>query len=212
MQLPPPAVLSSFPQPNYLNPITRGPELLIVTLIFFPIVLLVVSLRTFTRVYLSKTFGADDVFLLLAVLPTTACAVLGILADDAWQWNRHVWDLSPDNVVFGLKMSIVLECLFGLAVACTKISLLILVMRVMSRGTGLLKQLAIAGIIVVACEAIAFEVVIINNCTYVAVLHYRSKAAEHIIDLYPIIGNYPSRHRTVSTSEATSWRVELSTR
>jgi hypothetical protein len=211
MQLPPPAVLSSFPQPNYTNPITRGPELLIITLIFFPIVLLVVGLRTFTRVYLSKTFGADDVFLLIAVLPTTACAVLGILADDVWQWNRHVWDLSPDDVVFGLKMSIVLECLFGLAVACTKISLLILVMRVMSRGTGVLKQLAIAGIIVVACEAIAFEAVIINNCTYVAVSHYPSKSAEHIIDPYPITGNCPSRHRTVSTSEPISWRVESST-
>ncbi|PQE03809.1 integral membrane protein [Rutstroemia sp. NJR-2017a BBW] len=182
MQLPPPAVLSSFPQPNYTNPITRGPELLIITLIFFPIVLLVVGLRTFTRVYLSKTFGADDVFLLIAVLPTTACAVLGILADNLWQWNRHVWDLSPDDVVFGLKMSIVLECLFGLAVACTKISLLILVMRVMSRGTGVLKQLAIAGIIVVACEAIAFEAVIINNCTPISDYWKLSFSPQNCID------------------------------
>ncbi|KAM3071080.1 hypothetical protein ACMFMG_009987 [Clarireedia jacksonii] len=206
MQLPPPAVLSSFPHPNYTNPITRGPELLIITLIFFPIVLLVVGLRTFTRLFLSHCFGADDVFLLIAVLPTTACSVLGVLSENVWQWNRHVWDVTPDNAVFGLKITIVLECLFGLAVACTKISLLILVMRVMSGGTGLLKNLAIAGMIVVACEVIAFEAVVINNCTYVIVVSHfeKSKPAEHVIDLYPSTGHCLSRHRTASMSEATS--------
>lgn len=164
MQIPSPQVLSTFPQPNYIDPVTRGPALLIITIVFLPIVYIVVGLRTFTRLHLSKHFGVDDVFLLIALIPTTVCAVIALLAQERWKWNRHTWDVTPDYAEFGLKMSILLECLFGLAVAFTKISLLILVMRVMSRGTGLLKHLAIAMIVIVACEGIVFEVVVINNC------------------------------------------------
>ncbi|KAK6600429.1 integral membrane protein [Botrytis cinerea] len=163
MRIPPPQILSTFPQPNYIDPVTRGPVLLIITVVFLPIIYIVVGLRTFTRTHLSKHFGIDDVFLLIALVPTTACAVIALLAQERWKWNRHIWDVAPDDAEFGLKISLLLECLFGLAVALTKISLLILVMRVMSRGTGLLKHLAIAMIVIVACEAIAFDVVII--CT-----------------------------------------------
>lgn len=166
MRIPPPQILSTFPQPNYIDPVTRGPVLLIITVVFLPIIYIVVGLRTFTRTHLSKHFGIDDVFLLIALVPTTACAVIALLAQERWKWNRHIWDVAPDDAEFGLKISLLLECLFGLAVALTKISLLILVMRVMSRGTGLLKHLAIAMIVIVACEAIAFDVVIVNNCRY----------------------------------------------
>lgn len=71
MQIPAPEVLSTFPQPNYIDPATQGPGLLIITVVFLPIVYLVVGLRTFTRLHLSKHFGVDDVFLLIALLPTT---------------------------------------------------------------------------------------------------------------------------------------------
>ncbi|KAF7860370.1 hypothetical protein EAF04_008497 [Stromatinia cepivora] len=165
MQIPSPQILSTFPQPNYIDPVTRGPALLIITVVFLPIVYIVVGLRTFTRLYLSKHFGVDDVFLLISLIPTSVCAILALLAQERWNWNRHVWDITPDYAEFGLKMNMLLECLFGLAVAFTKISLLILVMRVMSRGTGLLKHLSIAMIAIVVCEAIAFDVVIINNCS-----------------------------------------------
>ncbi|RAL65815.1 hypothetical protein DID88_005478 [Monilinia fructigena] len=120
MQIPSPQVLSTFPQPNYINPETRGPALLIITAIFLPIVYIVVGLRTFTRIYLSKHFGVDDIFLLIALIPTSICAVLALLAQERWKWNRHIWDVTPDYAEFGLKMSLLLECLFGLAVAFHK--------------------------------------------------------------------------------------------
>ncbi|KAB8297677.1 hypothetical protein EYC80_001485 [Monilinia laxa] len=182
MQIPSPQVLSTFPQPNYIDPETRGPALLIITAVFLPIVHIVVGLRTFTRIHLSKHFGVDDIFLLIALIPTTICAVLALLAQERWKWNRHVWDVTPDYAEFGLKMSLLLECLFGLAVAFTKISLLILVMRVMSRGTGILKHVAIAMIVIVACEAISFEVVIINNCSPISDYWKLSYSPQNCID------------------------------
>ncbi|KAM3152555.1 hypothetical protein ABEW05_007015 [Botrytis cinerea] len=182
MRIPPPQILSTFPQPNYIDPVTRGPVLLIITVVFLPIIYIVVGLRTFTRTHLSKHFGIDDVFLLIALVPTTACAVIALLAQERWKWNRHIWDVAPDDAEFGLKISLLLECLFGLAVALTKISLLILVMRVMSRGTGLLKHLAIAMIVIVACEAIAFDVVIVNNCSPVSDYWKLSNSPQNCID------------------------------
>ncbi len=90
MQLPPIEVLLSWPPPNYVDPKdVRGPQLLIITFVLFPIALISVALRTFTRLYISKSFGADDWFLLVAVVPTAACAVLTILALQKWGWNRH---------------------------------------------------------------------------------------------------------------------------
>ncbi|KAI9649770.1 hypothetical protein NHQ30_002351 [Ciborinia camelliae] len=153
MQIPPSDVLSAFPRPNYIDPVTRGPALLIITYVFLPVIYIVVGLRTFTRIHLSKHFGVDDVFLLIALIPTTACAIIALLAQECWEWNRHIWDVSPDYAVLGLKISLLLECLFGLAVASTKISLLILIIRVMSRGRGLLKPVAIAMIICTALPA-----------------------------------------------------------
>ncbi|THV52343.1 hypothetical protein BGAL_0082g00330 [Botrytis galanthina] len=182
MRIPPPQVLSTFPQPNYIDPVTRGPVLLIITAVFLPLVYIVVGLRTFTRIHLSKHFGIDDVFLLIALVPTTVCAVLALIAHERWKWNRHIWDVAPDDAEFGLKISLLLECLFGLAVALTKISLLILVMRVMSRGTGLLKHLTIAMIVIVACEAIAFDVVIINNCSPISDYWKLSYSPQNCID------------------------------
>lgn len=76
MQLPPVNVILSWPTPNYTDPTdVRGPQLLIVTLIFFPIAVSMVALRVFTRLRLSKAFGVDDLILVAATIPTFAIAV-----------------------------------------------------------------------------------------------------------------------------------------
>ena len=71
MQLPPLAVLESWPKPNYVDPIQRGPVNIILNLIFLPLVCLVITLRVFTRTQISKNFGADD-WLILASLVRSA--------------------------------------------------------------------------------------------------------------------------------------------
>jgi hypothetical protein len=76
MQLPLVNVILSWPTPNYTNPTdVRGPQLLIVTLIFFPIAVCMVFLRVFTHLSLSKAFGEDDLILVAATIPTCANAV-----------------------------------------------------------------------------------------------------------------------------------------
>jgi hypothetical protein len=110
MQLPPAAELLKWPIPNYKNPThVRGPELLIITGIFFPLAVLMVVLRVFTRLRISKAFGVDDIFLLTALVPTGAITVLTCLAMTRWGWNRHIWDVPFDLVTRGLKLTSKIE-------------------------------------------------------------------------------------------------------
>jgi hypothetical protein len=59
-------VIESWPVPNYTDPIKRGPSVIVVNIVFYILVLVVVSLRTYTRLRISRVFGLDDVFILIA--------------------------------------------------------------------------------------------------------------------------------------------------
>jgi hypothetical protein len=67
----PPEVVKTWPAPNYDNPETRGPGLIILVSLFFTIATFVVSVRWYTRWYITGSFGADDILILVTmVLPT----------------------------------------------------------------------------------------------------------------------------------------------
>lgn len=68
MRLPPFEVLLSWPTPNYTNPETRGYALLVVNLIFISFALFMALSRFYTRIFIRKWFGLDDVFLLAALV------------------------------------------------------------------------------------------------------------------------------------------------
>ncbi len=62
--------IDSWPLPNYANPVERGPWVIVITIFLYILVLVVVGLRTFTRIFISRSFGADDVTMLIALVHT----------------------------------------------------------------------------------------------------------------------------------------------
>ena len=88
MQLPPADVLLSWPTPNYDNPVTRGPALVIVNSIFISLAVITVVARIYTRIVIKRWFGIDDVFILLALLFTLGLTAVVILANQRFGWNR----------------------------------------------------------------------------------------------------------------------------
>ncbi len=68
MHNPPWSVIASWPRPNYIDPVTRGPGLVIVNVVLLVLMLLVVGLRFYTRMRITKSFGADDIFIGLALV------------------------------------------------------------------------------------------------------------------------------------------------
>jgi hypothetical protein len=65
---PPPEVIESWPKPNYINPESKGNGLLIVALVFTVLSVLVVSLRLWTRLWLQRRPGMDDLLIGLAMV------------------------------------------------------------------------------------------------------------------------------------------------
>ena len=61
--------VESWPTPNYINPQTRGDSVLIIHGTLYSLVVVVVGLRIYTRICISRSFGLDDMFILLAMVP-----------------------------------------------------------------------------------------------------------------------------------------------
>lgn len=66
MQIPPISVLKAWPAPNYVDPVTRGKGNIILNIVLYAVVNVFLGLRIFTRTRLAGTFGADDIFILIA--------------------------------------------------------------------------------------------------------------------------------------------------
>ncbi|KAG9378568.1 hypothetical protein A1F94_010337 [Pyrenophora tritici-repentis] len=88
MQLPPLDVILSWPTPNYVDPETRGPALIIVNAIFMTLATLTVCARLYTRLVVKRWFGIDDVFILLALLFTVGLTAVVLLANERYGWDR----------------------------------------------------------------------------------------------------------------------------
>jgi hypothetical protein len=81
MILPPLDVVESWPLPNYVDPITRGPANLVVNLVLFPLVCVLVALRLYTRLHISRSSGPDDWLILASLvrsLPSTSIITLTV--------------------------------------------------------------------------------------------------------------------------------------
>jgi hypothetical protein len=68
-----PEVMASYPTPNYVDPVRRGPALYIFNSMFIFIMLVCVTLRLYTRIFIRKWFGLDDAFILCAVVCLSPC-------------------------------------------------------------------------------------------------------------------------------------------
>lgn len=71
MQLPSPELLATLPQRNEINPETRGPAVVIANGIGLAVATIAVGIRIYTRVFITRNFGWDDTFILLALVDHT---------------------------------------------------------------------------------------------------------------------------------------------
>ncbi|KAN0104447.1 hypothetical protein V8E51_010192 [Hyaloscypha variabilis] len=164
MQPPPLSVIESWPAPNYINPETRGNANVILNIVLYSLLLFFISLRIFTRTYLRSSFGADDVFILLALIPATAFFVISVLADVKFLWIRHVYDIPLSHVVTGLKMVLSTEVVFAAACTLTKLSMLMLVRRMLSSATLFWRRITWLAISICAIQGSVFILTVIFQC------------------------------------------------
>jgi len=88
-------VILNWPKPNYVDPMRRGPALLIVNSLLLPVALVVVGLRLYTRLKICCSAGLDDLFIALAVvgipfLSPLECLLTSITGPSRWFDYRGV--------------------------------------------------------------------------------------------------------------------------
>lgn len=66
LDLPPIDVILSWPEPNYVDPVRRGPEFFVISSFFFALSTIAVSTRLYARIFIRRWFGIDDAFICLA--------------------------------------------------------------------------------------------------------------------------------------------------
>ncbi|EOA82009.1 hypothetical protein ACJQWK_05362 [Exserohilum turcicum] len=130
MRSPPPEVLLSWPKPNYVDPVTRGPGLMIVELTLLPIAMLVVFLRLWVRISWLKKSWYDDYLMIVAMIFSIGTTVVVIMASQLYGWDRHVWDLKPHQMMVGRQASMACQTLFVLASSTVKMSILVSYFRI----------------------------------------------------------------------------------
>ena len=64
----PPSVIASWPKPNYVDPDTEGPALMIVGIIFSGIAILLVSARIYSRYFITRAPGIDDLLVAISLV------------------------------------------------------------------------------------------------------------------------------------------------
>jgi len=60
MRLPPPEVIATWPKPNYVNPETRGPALIVVEILTLFLAVTCVALRLYVRIAMMRKTDWDD--------------------------------------------------------------------------------------------------------------------------------------------------------
>ncbi|KAF2704640.1 hypothetical protein K504DRAFT_461392 [Pleomassaria siparia CBS 279.74] len=176
MRFPPPEVLMTFPKPNYVDPVTRGPALIIVELTLLPIALICVALRLWIRIgWLHKSWW-DDWLMVVAMIFSCGTTVLVIMATTMYGWNIHVWDLTIPLMETGRKASMAGQSLFVLASSFVKMSILASYFRI-APHKSLFRKLVWATFGLVFAAFVAFLVALWLQC--IPISSYWTLLADH---------------------------------
>lgn len=74
-------IIAGWPKHNWVNPETRGPALTVVNIIFIILVFVVVGLRYYTRIKITRNFGQDDVVIGLSLVGHAPSSTIKFLVD-----------------------------------------------------------------------------------------------------------------------------------
>ncbi|KAF2666252.1 hypothetical protein BT63DRAFT_53788 [Microthyrium microscopicum] len=126
-----PEVMTKWPTPNFIDPVKRGPEIYFINSTFFFLATITVWIRLYTRAFIRRWFGADDVFILLAWIFGMADVATVFWGYDKFWWDRHMWDTKFSFLVPGAKTVFVCKIFWITSSTCVRISLLFLYYRLL---------------------------------------------------------------------------------
>ncbi|KAJ5287197.1 hypothetical protein N7478_002883 [Penicillium angulare] len=168
MQLPPAAVIATWPTPNYVDPVTRGNGVLVVNIICISIAFVITLLRLYTRIFITMTAGTDDILIVISLVFSIAMVVITSVATEQWAYNRHMWDVPIDWFPTVERLFLAFQIMFSWASTFTKISILWFCRRLLGVGKGLFtvwNWAFIGSMIFVTIDALLFTFITTFQCS-----------------------------------------------
>ncbi|KAI1497962.1 hypothetical protein F5X99DRAFT_395233 [Biscogniauxia marginata] len=163
MRTPPVEVMLGWPKPNYVDPITRGPALIIIQLIVCPLALICLALRLWVRMRRLKRCWWDDWLMVAAAVCCCGVTISVILATQWYGWNIHVWDLTSTQMVHGRQVSIAGQTIFVFASGLSKLSILASYLRIAVVGSWF-RRLTWCTIVIVTAAMPGFLLLLWLQC------------------------------------------------
>jgi hypothetical protein len=87
----PPEIIATFPKPNYVNPETHGPGLMVASGLLSGVGIIVVGARLYARFCITKAPGIDDLLIILALIFGLTLSILVMLGNQIYYNGYHVW-------------------------------------------------------------------------------------------------------------------------
>ncbi|KAF2008119.1 hypothetical protein P154DRAFT_419755, partial [Amniculicola lignicola CBS 123094] len=162
---PPLEVMLSWPAPNYIDPPTRGRAVLFLACIFGPLSLAMLIARLWVRIKIQHSAGWDDWLMMATMFPLIALTVVFPILTERHHFNKHVWDIRPEEYIIQRKLVLTIETTFCLTSGLLKISILLFYRRLSARVVSPAFRWATwLSIGFIAAYSIAFIIVPIFGC------------------------------------------------
>lgn len=102
MRSPPPEVVASWPRPNYVNPETRGPDLIVAGVITLVFAVVCLAMRMYVRLRIMRKTELDDWVMVVATVRQNHHSTC---SSPAVSMSRLVLEEHPRLILFALRSS-----------------------------------------------------------------------------------------------------------
>ncbi|KAE8404326.1 hypothetical protein BDV37DRAFT_282873 [Aspergillus pseudonomiae] len=166
---PPPGTVSNFTDPPYI-----GTKFLVVNCVFLPIATIALLVRTWTWLFIVRSFRWDDYFMIVALV--LSAAMTGVTLEMLnWGLGRHMWDVPADYLSpWFMKLNVIAAILYCAGTGFTKVSVLLFYMRIFPSRNFHLAVWAI--VFVAAGYSVASILANVLSCSPIDKAWYPAKA------------------------------------
>lgn len=151
---------SKWPPANTINPPSKGNYLVPLTSTLLGLSLAAIVSRLYSRAFLVKRFGIDDILILPGFLAVVALTVSMIMSLE-YGWGKHIWDNELKNARMTALLGYIVQIACAVAGVFTKLSLLFSYFRFAPKQ---LRKWIWIVIVFVACWGVGLLMPIVLSC------------------------------------------------
>ncbi|KAJ5242743.1 uncharacterized protein N7469_001070 [Penicillium citrinum] len=115
---------------NFVNPAYAGTKFVVVNCVFLTLAVSSLCIRTWTRLFVVRSFRWDDYLMLIALI--LSCVLTAVTLDMLnWGLGKHMWDVPLKHLTpHFLKRNVIAAILYCASTGFTKCSVLIFYLRI----------------------------------------------------------------------------------